>query len=117
MGGIAESIAADGILNAHIILAPLSGMLAALIVVKALHRIDRDYITLVDPFQEIFGKYSGSVMALPALLNEVLFAAAILVAQGTCATCNFSDLCVCLFLLGSVRYIQFYIWVYLYLST
>ncbi|KXJ09271.1 high-affinity choline transporter 1 isoform X2 [Exaiptasia diaphana] len=42
----------------------------------------RKYVTMIDPFQERYGKHIGSIMYFPALMGEIFWSAAILSALG-----------------------------------
>ena len=44
---------------------------------------ERKYITMLDPFQERYGKHVGVVFFIPALIGDVLYIAAILLALGS----------------------------------
>ncbi|RXG59203.1 High affinity choline transporter 1, partial [Armadillidium vulgare] len=44
---------------------------------------DARYVTMLDPFQNLFGKRWGSMLFFPALAGEMLYSAAILAALGT----------------------------------
>ncbi|MFW7378426.1 MAG: sodium:solute symporter family protein [Oligoflexus sp.] len=44
---------------------------------------NRNYTTLLDPFEEKYGKKIASVLFIPALIGEIFWSAAILVALGT----------------------------------
>jgi len=43
---------------------------------------NREYVTMIDPFQERYGEKVGSIMYFPALMGEVFWSAAILSALG-----------------------------------
>ena len=55
---------------------PLGGLLFAKIMRK------RKYLTMLDPFQQIYGKRMGGLLYIPALLGEIFWSAAILAALG-----------------------------------
>ena len=43
---------------------------------------DAEYVTMLDPFQQRYGKRAGAILYLPALCGEVFWSAAILSALG-----------------------------------
>ena len=43
----------------------------------------RGYVTMLDPFQQIYGKRMGGLLFIPALMGEIFWSAAILSALGT----------------------------------
>ena len=44
----------------------------------------RGYVTMLDPFQQIYGKRMGGLLFIPALMGEIFWSAAILSALGGC---------------------------------
>lgn len=42
----------------------------------------RGYVTMLDPFQQIYGKRMGGLLFIPALMGEIFWSAAILSALG-----------------------------------
>lgn len=57
----------------------------------------RGYVTMLDPFQQIYGKRMGGLLFIPALMGEIFWSAAILSALGRpqsesqgCAQFNFN---------------------------
>lgn len=46
----------------------------------------RGYVTMLDPFQQIYGKRMGGLLFVPALMGEMFWAAAILSALGKALT-------------------------------
>src|SRR5262249_34313232 len=58
----------------------ISLMLGGLFFAKKMRRLQ--YTTLVDPFEERFGKRWAAVLMVPALLGEVIWAAELLAAIG-----------------------------------
>ncbi len=42
----------------------------------------RGYVTMLDPFQQLYGKRMGGLLFIPALLGEIFWSAAILSALG-----------------------------------
>lgn len=43
----------------------------------------RGYVTMLDPFQQLYGKRMGGLLFIPALMGEIFWSAAILSALGT----------------------------------
>ena len=43
---------------------------------------EEGYVTMLDPFQEVFGGRMGGLLFIPALLGEVFWSAATLAALG-----------------------------------
>ena len=41
------------------------------------------YITMIDPFQERYGKHMGAVLFIPSLIGDLLYNAAVLLALGS----------------------------------
>lgn len=44
----------------------------------------RGYVTMLDPFQQLYGKRMGGLLFIPALMGEIFWSAAILSALGRC---------------------------------
>ena len=44
---------------------------------------EQGYVTMLDPFQDLFGERMGGLLFIPALCGEVFWSAAILGALGT----------------------------------
>lgn len=44
----------------------------------------RGYVTMLDPFQQLYGKRMGGLLFIPALMGEIFWSAAILSALGMC---------------------------------
>lgn len=42
----------------------------------------RGYVTMLDPFQQLYGKRMGGLLFIPALMGEIFWSAAILSALG-----------------------------------
>lgn len=42
----------------------------------------KGYVTMLDPFQQIYGKRMGGLLFIPALMGEIFWSAAILSALG-----------------------------------
>lgn len=42
----------------------------------------KGYVTMLDPFQQIYGKRMGGLLFIPALMGEMFWAAAIFSALG-----------------------------------
>lgn len=42
----------------------------------------RGYVTMLDPFQQVYGKRMGGLLFIPALMGEMFWSAAILSALG-----------------------------------
>lgn len=42
----------------------------------------RGYVTMLDPFQQIYGERMGGLLFIPALMGEIFWSAAILSALG-----------------------------------
>lgn len=42
----------------------------------------RDYVTMLDPFQQLYGKRMGALLFIPALMGEICGSAAILSSLG-----------------------------------
>lgn len=42
----------------------------------------KGYVTMLDPFQQIYGKRMGGLLFIPALMGEMFWAAAIFAALG-----------------------------------
>ncbi len=42
----------------------------------------RGYVTMLDPFQQLYGKRMGGLLFVPALMGEIFWSAAILSALG-----------------------------------
>ena len=40
------------------------------------------YVTMLDPLQDVFGRYMGGLLFLPALFGEIVWSAAILSVLG-----------------------------------
>jgi high affinity choline transporter 7 len=58
----------------------LSLIVAGLLYAKVMRR--RNYTTLVDPLEDRYGKYTAALLMIPAVLAELFWSAAILVALG-----------------------------------
>lgn len=42
----------------------------------------KGYVTMLDPFQQLYGKRMGGLLFIPALMGEIFWSAAILSALG-----------------------------------
>ncbi|XP_043928565.1 high-affinity choline transporter 1-like [Protopterus annectens] len=84
INGIAEMLYSPegGLLWTQIPLGYAFGLIcASLFFVKPMR--SNNYLTMIDPFQEKYGKKAGSIMFIPALLGSLLWAGAILAALGS----------------------------------
>ncbi|XP_017396575.1 high affinity choline transporter 1 [Cebus imitator] len=58
----------------------------------------KGYVTMLDPFQQIYGKRMGGLLFIPALMGEMFWAAAIFSALEellSCAVCEVHKSCIC----------------------
>ncbi|KAH8042237.1 hypothetical protein HPB51_021321 [Rhipicephalus microplus] len=84
LNGTAEAVYKYGIINCH---API-GYAMSLVLGGAFFATKMrlsDSLTMLDPFQTHYGRWSGLLFCVPAVLGEIFWTAAILAALGKCS--------------------------------